>query len=808
MDKCRIALSIDLPLPQIDKELQQVADMLLATLDMRDNTTGQHSRNVAKYAMAAGTALGLSQEDVKTLYIVGIFHDVGKFGIAENVLFKPGKLNKEETDQVRTHSTRSADIVRSISSIKELANIVECHHERYDGTGYPHGLKGEEIPLMSRILSVADAFDAMTTQRCYKKSLCLEDAVKELRSMIFSQFDPAVVEMFVQWLTDQGFLENACRTTQGPQENKKAEGGYGTAWVQGGCIMIKDPAPGFPKAAIIPCPEVSLFINGAEVQQSIEVNSKDQIKIETISHKEPGFVKIRLSQDKLQAFLEIKSENHISYQLEDVDPGTKLQLSVRKKSTKSCPATFAEILKLLEKQGITYGIDYNVIKQLVDFPYDGTVEVAKGQAPTAPLDGKIELFFQETIRNFENADENTNIDFKEINKLPTVTIGDPLALNCDPRHGMPGKDVTGGILKPKEPLYYKLLAGKGVEIVEKGTKAIAAIEGLPKVKRSGINWTVSVDSLLFHKGDVNMGTGNIRFKGNVHIAGCVDNGMSVSATGDIVVGSLVTGAKVTAGSNLSVKGNVVNCELIAGGFVVLSKAIQPLLSQLCQYLLEAYGFAEASFNRIAINKPIRIGNILTYMKERNFNRQLTFAETINKKLKEYDLKLLGTHEELLMGAITRLCGINLLNFNTPEDFRTVIDNIKTVLGYIESTTATEGTVKIACALNSSIKSSGPVHIVGPGCFNTEIISDSSVVVSGVFRGGNIRAGDHAHIYEAGSEMGTKTLIAVPDGKSIKIDRANPGVSIQIGKKSKVLNDKMTGVELYADDDNQIKIKCS
>ena len=156
---------IKLPIPEIEEELKQIADMLLATIDLRDKTTGRHSRNVALYALAIGTAMGLDKAQLKSLYIVGIFHDVGKFGISEKVLFKPGKLDREEFDLVKTHSKRSADIIRSIPLIKDLAQAVECHHERYDGTGYPYGLKGENIPLLSRIIAVADAFDAMTEDR-------------------------------------------------------------------------------------------------------------------------------------------------------------------------------------------------------------------------------------------------------------------------------------------------------------------------------------------------------------------------------------------------------------------------------------------------------------------------------------------------------------------------------------------------------------------------------------------------------------------------------------------------------------------
>ena len=802
MNTCCLASSIQLPIPEIDQEIQQIADMLLATLDMRDKTTGQHSRNVAIYSLAIGSALGLVDADLKSLYIAGIFHDVGKFGISENVLFKSDILTQDELDLIRTHSKRSADIVKNIQPIKNLAYIIECHHERYDGSGYPYELKGEQIPLLTRILSVADAFDAMTTDRCYKKSLCLEDAIQELRNLVFTQFDPAVVEIFISWLKDNEFLMDNPKNTSSIEQTGVTK--CGLAWVENGKILVKDPEPGLPKPTIIPCQGISIYINNSLLEQEREVTAKDTINSVPVFHKEPGFVRVHLSKDRLHALLEMKADTIVSYKLQETQPSNRLTLSTLEVTTKQSPLGFDQITKLLEKHHVTHGIDYNVIKQLVEYPYDGTVEIARGQSPTPAIDGKIELLFEENTGHIELSNEYDNVDFKEINKLPTVGVGDPLAINHPPEPGSPGKDVSGGILKAKDPLCFNLKAGKGVKLLEDGSRAISLTEGLPKVKKVGTNWTIMVDSLLVHNGDVNMSTGNIRFRGNVHITGCVDNGMSISASGDVLVSSLITGAKVTAGANLFVKGNVVNGELLAGGFFVLAESIKPLLAQLKLYLAEVYEFAATSYSRIASSKSIRLGNILAFMRERNFHRQLTYVEVLQNKLKEFDLKLLGAYEEPLVYSLNKLSGINLINFATPEDFQFTIDQIQTVYEYVESTNALQGTVKITCALNSLIRSAGPVYVHGPGCFNTQIISGGPVTVTGVFRGGNVQAADYAHIYEAGSEMGTKTAIAVPQDKSIKLDRIYPGVCVQIGKRRKIIDYKMTRVEYYLDEEQEFR----
>lgn len=805
MNNCCLASSIKLSVPEIDQEIQQIADMLLAIIDMRDKTTGQHSRNVAIYSLTIGSAFGLAAPDLKSLYLAGIFHDVGKFGIPENILLKSDKLTQEELDLIRTHAKKSADIVKTIQPIKELAYIIECHHERYDGSGYPSGLKGEQIPLLARILAVADAFDAMTTERCYKKSLPLEEAVQELRNLAFIQFDPAIVEIYINWLTDNGFLRGKYTPSNNTaQIETNGLPSCGLAWVKGGKILVKDPKPGLPKATITPCRGVSLYINNVLVEKETEITSKDNIRLIPLFQKEPGFVRVHISKDRLHAYLEMRTDILVSYKLQEAEPSNRLTLSTMEIMTKQSPLGFDAIIKLLEKHQVIYGIDYNVIKELVEYPYDGMVEVAQGQLPTPPIDGKIELLFEETRESFELFDENASIDFKEINRLPTVGVGDPLAINHPPEPGTPGKDVSGSVLKAKEPISFNLKAGKGVKILEDGTKAISLIEGLPKVKKVGTNWTILVESLLVHNGDVNMSTGNIRFRGNVHIAGSVDSGMSISASGDVLVSGLVTGAKVTAGANLFIKGNVVNGELFAGGFFVLAETIKPLLGQLKLYLIEVYEFAAASYSRIASSKTIRMGNILAFMRERNFHRQLTYVEVLQNKLKEFDLKILGSYEETLVNSLNKLSGINLINFVTPEEFYSTIAQIQTVYEYMESTSTQQGTVKITCALNSFIRSARSVFVHGPGCFNTQIFSGGSVTVKGVFCGGTIQAAEHAHIYEAGSEMGIKTTIAVAADKRIKFDRVYPGVYIQIGKQRKIIDNKVTRVEYYLDEEQEFR----
>ncbi|OAT85916.1 HD-GYP domain-containing protein [Desulfotomaculum copahuensis] len=166
----------------------------------RDLYTMGHSEKVAEYARLIADQLGLDDSEVDRAYLCGIVHDVGKIGVPEDILNKPGPLSPDEFAQITHHPDMGATILSHISWLEDVVPVIMAHHERYDGKGYPRGLQGEEIPLLSRILAVADAFDAMTSDRSYRKALPLKTALDELRRGAGCQFDPRVVDAFLSML--------------------------------------------------------------------------------------------------------------------------------------------------------------------------------------------------------------------------------------------------------------------------------------------------------------------------------------------------------------------------------------------------------------------------------------------------------------------------------------------------------------------------------------------------------------------------------------------------------------------------------
>jgi len=180
---------------------------LAETIEKRDPYTGGHTKRVMEYSLAIGKAMGLSQKDMMDLRLSAILHDIGKIGIRDNILLKNERLTFEEYNAIMMHAVYGAEILTHIRQLKDIIPGVKWHHEKYDGSGYPEGLKGETIPAIARIIAVADTFDAMTTDRPYRKGLSVEAALEELRRYAGTQFDPDAVNAFIR-----SYDEGNCRS--------------------------------------------------------------------------------------------------------------------------------------------------------------------------------------------------------------------------------------------------------------------------------------------------------------------------------------------------------------------------------------------------------------------------------------------------------------------------------------------------------------------------------------------------------------------------------------------------------------------
>ena len=174
-------------------------------IDAKDKYTRGHSIRVGFYTKKIAERMDFDEDELDNIYYIALLHDVGKINISDAILNKPGKLDDEERDIIKTHTTNGAQILKDFSSVPHIVEGARYHHERYDGKGYPEGLSGEQIPLVARIIGVADAFDAMNSDRCYRKAYPMEKIVKELKEGAGKQFDPEVVKVMLELIEEKVF---------------------------------------------------------------------------------------------------------------------------------------------------------------------------------------------------------------------------------------------------------------------------------------------------------------------------------------------------------------------------------------------------------------------------------------------------------------------------------------------------------------------------------------------------------------------------------------------------------------------------
>jgi putative nucleotidyltransferase with HDIG domain len=193
---------------------------LAEALETKDAYTRDHSDRAVRHAMAVAEKLGLSDPEKNRLKYAAILHDIGKIGVPEHILNKPAKLTEEEYEIIKSHPEKGAEIIKHIKSLSEIVPLVLYHHQRYDGKGYPTKLSGKDIPIESRIVSVLDAYDAMTSDRVYRNSMGREFAVEELKRSAGIQFDPQVVQAFLEVIKEAD--ESKQHDQHGPDDHQKA----------------------------------------------------------------------------------------------------------------------------------------------------------------------------------------------------------------------------------------------------------------------------------------------------------------------------------------------------------------------------------------------------------------------------------------------------------------------------------------------------------------------------------------------------------------------------------------------------------
>jgi putative nucleotidyltransferase with HDIG domain len=186
---------------RLEQNTLEAIESLNATVEAKDPYTAGHSQRVQDIALAVGTQLGLERDRLESLRLAGLLHDIGKLAVPDAILTKPARLTEEEFALIQQHSEAGARIVGNLGRLRDAVPIIRHHHERWDGRGYPHRLAGDSIPIEAAVVGLADAWDAMTTDRPYHRALTVQEALDEVRTGRGTQFAPAVVDSFLATLS-------------------------------------------------------------------------------------------------------------------------------------------------------------------------------------------------------------------------------------------------------------------------------------------------------------------------------------------------------------------------------------------------------------------------------------------------------------------------------------------------------------------------------------------------------------------------------------------------------------------------------
>lgn len=196
---------------QDERIIHQSIGVFVQFFEAKDNYTNGHSQRVAQYSKMVSEAMNFSEEETRQIYYIALMHDCGKCYIPDSILKKPGKLTDEEYEVIKSHTVKGAEMIENFTALEHVKDGVLYHHERYDGKGYPSGLAGDKIPLISRIICVADSFDAMNSRRCYRNMLTKEYIISELQNNSGKQFDPKLIKVFLKLIEENKIVfSNEC----------------------------------------------------------------------------------------------------------------------------------------------------------------------------------------------------------------------------------------------------------------------------------------------------------------------------------------------------------------------------------------------------------------------------------------------------------------------------------------------------------------------------------------------------------------------------------------------------------------------
>ncbi|MBO8129699.1 MAG: DUF342 domain-containing protein [Peptococcaceae bacterium] len=558
-------------------------------------------------------------------------------------------------------------------------------------------------------------------------------------------------------------------------------------------------------ATITPCPGIKLLINGTEISVPTPVKPADQIEVVPEVVKKDPTVSVRISKDGMQAYVEIQSGSITTYQLVDHFPTTDLKLEAAPHTVPYTAALdYAVLAAALSEAGVCHGIKQEVLQRIAASPGEGSFLVAEGTPPTSPVDEQVEIKFSlESTEGKPVIRPDGSVDFYEQQRFVSVDKDSVLAVKHKAIPGKPGKKVTGEEIPPRKPVTVTLQALQGARLSHDGNQVLAEVSGRPSYRKVKNNYLFEVLPVLQYDGDVNLQTGNIRFKGDVIIKGNVTEGMLVQATGKVEIKGTVTKATVKAGAHVVLHNNTVGSKIIAGGDQVYYERLVAPFNDLKNDLKASAKLIQQLVDTAqARNQSLTAGQAMMILIDKKYSRLPSLVKNIHQVVDQINQEHVTIPApvqsvlETISGTFSSIT--ECLKIQNLSKITEILQKVDAAQECINQLAKWKANITVPYTANSILEATGDVIVTGGGCYNTVMHVKGNVEISGIFRGGEIKAGGDIKIKEAGTELGIKTKLQTAFGRNISLQRAHKGLIIQIGNRSTQLDKSMRNVNAVYD----------
>jgi uncharacterized protein len=607
-----------------------------------------------------------------------------------------------------------------------------------------------------------------------------EDSSQIHSSQQFEQLMEAVKNLDVH-----SVQESVNRVSEPPPVPAESEVDHlnGKVWVKDGKIFGKPSTFQYP--TITPGKHVHLFKNNERVTETTLVTDSDTFEIATAEETRETKWDIICDSKYLNVTLNVHPGMKKSYKIIDQEPDSHLMIEAEERIESENSLEYKAVLGALEKLHVVHGFNHSEIMAAINTEQPGSFVVATGIKPKEGKNGTFELLVSTDKRTGPQERSNGTMDFREVQVIPAVNKGQVIAVIHPPVPGVLGFNVSNNPIPPEPTFPLIVQAGKGTALIEDGQKVVATEIGRPMVEQRGLLVKFSIIPKLVHYSDVNLTTGNIRFKGDVDVLGNVEEGMVVEAEGNVTVFQNANKATIVSknaivlqrnsiGSTLSAgKHNIYESEM-ASQLALIHEEFAKLLISIHQLLLLP-AFKTTDFQKQGLYPIIKL------LLEQKFRTILApvkqFLELCRQGSQVLGMEWLTIAEQLRLTLLSSFTN----EFHSMDRLEELSDTMEEMIHKQNSLKEDDCFITLLYAINSTIYSGGDVSIMGQGCYNSKIHAGGKLEVSGVLRGGEVYARKGVSIKEAGSDGGALTRIIVPASQRILIGQAREGTVIQIGK---------------------------